>query len=198
MNKKTHWEKVYLEKDMSRVSWYQPNESLSFNLILKYSNPQSKVIDVGCGASYLVDNLLQKEYKNISLLDISCKALEITKDRVGDKVKYFCQSMLDFTETDFEIWHDRAVLHFLTKKDDYQKYAQVLAQSIKTNGIAIIATFAPDKVRKCSDLNTKAYDKDAILQLFGDEFVLLEFLQESHPTPNNDKQLFNYFCLQKT
>jgi SAM-dependent methyltransferase len=206
MSIQKHWDKVYKEKNITKVSWYQDNnalsQNLSTNLILKYSNPQSKIFDCGSGASTLVDELLSKKYQDIALLDISSNALEITKTRIkNDKVRFINQGILDFEietlDEKFDIWHDRAVLHFLTKEDEYKKYFQILSESVKTGGVAIIATFAPDKIRQCSNLDTKAYNIKEIEKLAGNNWNLLENLQENHQTPSGDNQLFNYFCLQK-
>jgi cyclopropane fatty-acyl-phospholipid synthase-like methyltransferase len=206
MSIQKHWDKVYKEKNITKVSWYQDNnalsQNLSANLILKYSNPHSKIFDCGSGASTLVDELLSKKYQDITLLDISSNALEITNTRIkNDKVRFINQGILDFEiktfDEKFDIWHDRAVLHFLTKEDNYKKYFQILSESVQTGGVAIIATFAPDKIRQCSNLDTKAYDTKEIEKLAGNNWNLLENLQENHQTPNGDSQLFNYFCLQK-
>jgi ubiquinone/menaquinone biosynthesis C-methylase UbiE len=127
MSIQKHWDKVYKEKNITKVSWYQDNnalsQNLSANLILKYSNPHSKIFDCGSGASTLVDELLSKKYQDITLLDISSNALEITNTRIkNDKVRFINQGILDFEietfDEKFNIWHDRAVLHFLTKEDE--------------------------------------------------------------------------------
>jgi cyclopropane fatty-acyl-phospholipid synthase-like methyltransferase len=206
MSIQKHWDKVYKEKNITKVSWYQDNnalsQNLSTNLILKYSNPQSKIFDCGSGASTLVDELLENNYKNITLLDVSNNALKVVASRIGSQAKFINKSILDFKldgkfDEKFDIWHDRAVLHFLTKEDEYKRYFQILSESVKTGGVAIIATFAPDKIRQCSNLDTKAYDIKEIEKLAGNNWNLLENLQENHQTPSSNNQLFNYFCLQK-
>lgn len=203
MDKKlqNHWQSVYQNKDISKVSWAQKGKSLSFELILKYSTINSKIIDCGSGASNLVDELLNSGYSDITLLDISNEALKMVEDRIGNKAQFIAKNILDFdvkNNNGFDIWHDRAVLHFLTKKSEIEKYFEILKSSLGVGGMAIIASFATDKIRKCSDLNTQSYDKDSMLKIIGDDFKMLEFLVENHQTPNGDSQLFNYFCLQKT
>jgi trans-aconitate methyltransferase len=194
----THWDRVYNEKDVQKVSWYQNKHTLSTQLIGKYNTQTSRVIDCGSGASTLVDELLHLQYTNITLLDISDTALQIVKNRIGNTATFIASDILDFqTNTLFDVWHDRAVLHFLTKEQDCKKYFEILASSVTTGGVAIIATFAPDKVRQCSNLNTKAYDAQTMQHLTQHHWKLLEILEEKHQTPNGDMQLFNYFYLQR-
>jgi trans-aconitate methyltransferase len=198
MDRKSHWENVYQTKDTTKVSWYQDDESLSLKLIQKYTNPNDSIIDIGCGDSKLIDNLVAYGYKNLAALDISQLALDKMQSRLQDKISYICCDINSFKpQQKYNLWHDRAVLHFLTSTQDIQIYKQNLVQTLLPNGVAIIATFAPDKVRECSNLSTKAYDENLILELLGSEFKLKQILSENHITPSGDKQLFNYFVLQK-
>jgi len=199
MNKQKHWQNKYQTDSFDTVSWYQKKPTISLNLIKKYAKNTDAIIDAGAGASYLVDNLLQNNFENITLLDISEVALNITKQRLNNaKIKFIVQDVLDFkNEEKYNIWHDRAVFHFVKNKIEQQKYLEIVYQSLVKNGIFILATFAVDGPKKCSNLEIYQYDKDIIIKYLGDKFKLLEELKETHITPNKKPQLFNYFVLQK-
>lgn len=198
IDNKKHWEQVYQDKDHRQASWYQAYPTISLDLILKHSNQQNSIIDVGCGASVLVDCLLQNNYQNITLLDISIKSLDIVKNRINNnKVEFINSDILLFnTDRKFEIWHDRAVLHFLTEDLDVKKYAQTANNIIKVGGCLVISVFAPNDAKKCSNLDVRPYNKKQIQKLFVGWNLLGDFC-EVHKTPSNSEQKFNYFVLQK-
>ena len=160
MEKKKHWESIYQTKKIDGVSWYQKSPTESINLIQKFSTKNSDmIIDIGCGKGFLADNLLKLNYKNITLVDISLNALNEVKERLKNK-------SLNFVETDvlnlkpentFDIWHDRAVFHFIIKKENVEKYISLCDEYINENGILIIGTFAEDGPLKCSGLEIKRY-----------------------------------------
>lgn len=196
MDKKQHWENVFTAKDLDKVSWKQSGNTMSFQLVQKYAEFNDNIIDVGCGTSSLIDNLLNIGYQNITILDISKTALDIVKQRLKDNITYICSDITDFNSEDkFHLWHDRAVLHFLTQDGEIRQYFKTLSNSLHINGVAIISTFANDKIRKCSNLETKAYDKEVTLRYCKD-FKLINYFSEEHQTPSGDNQLFNYFILK--
>ena len=141
---------------------------MSLELINKYACKDDEIIDVGCGASLLVDNLIEQEYKNITLLDTSNTSLDIVKKRVANNASiptYICSDVLDFkSDKQFNIWHDRAVFHFLLNKKDREKYFEILQNSLASDGTAIISTFAIGSDKQCAGLDIVQYDYEKMLQ----------------------------------
>ncbi len=198
---KQHWEKIYQAKDTVReVSWYQDNPKTSIDLILSTGVDKSaSIIDIGGGDSKLVDKLLELDFKNIFVLDISTKALQKAKTRLGGKGKsiiYIEADILEFdTESRFDIWHDRAAFHFLTKEEDIVRYIEIAGKFIKPSGYLIVATFSMNGPKKCSGLEITHYSTDSIKKTFRKDFSHIESFEEIHTTPFNTKQnfLFNLF-----
>ena len=155
----------------------------------------AKIIDIGGGESRLVDYLLEEGYENITVLDISAKALEKAKNRFGDKAKkvnWIVKDITDFEpETEFDVWHDRATFHFLTTREQIAKYVAIARKSIK--GYLIIGTFSENGPKKCSGLDIKQYSEDALKAVFANGFDNLRSVTEDHVTPFNTKQNF-LFC----
>ena len=200
MDNKKHWENIYQKKEIDGVSWYQkvPNESLQ--LIQKYSISNSdKIIDIGCGKSFLADNLLELNYNDISLIDISSNALKEVKDRLQNKSLNFIETdILNFNSNDkYDIWHDRAVFHFITDGEGIKKYISLCNDYINKEGILIIGTFAEDGPLKCSGIETKRYSVDQISDLFEENFELVESFKMLHKTPFNTEQSFSFCVLKK-
>ncbi len=196
--RKKHWEHVYLTRSPNEVSWYQTRPESSLKLIEKsLSNKSMSCIDVGGGASVLVDCLIAADFTNISVLDISEQALQHTKERLKEKaeqVQWYISDILTFNSPHrFDLWHDRAVFHFLTDADERKQYIKVLKESLNNQGQIIIATFGIDGPEKCSDLPIKQYDTTTIMEELGDEFTLLETFDEYHLTPKDAQQKFSYF-----
>jgi 2-polyprenyl-3-methyl-5-hydroxy-6-metoxy-1,4-benzoquinol methylase len=201
-NKRNHWEKIYSEKKPTEVSWYQQNPEKSLNLIASIAvSKDDRIIDVGGGASVLVDGLLEKGFKNISVLDISENALSYAKQRLGalgGNVNWVVSDATEFSPQDkYDIWHDRAVFHFLTEKADREKYVSCLMKAVKKGGFLILATFAKDGPNRCSDLDVRQYNAGLVLEEFGAEFVLIREMEEFHKTPWGKDQRFNYFLLKR-
>jgi len=200
-NTLSHWDTIYQSKDHAKVSWHQDHSTLSFDWILKYTQKTDSIIDVGSGVSILADNLLDEGYVHLSLLELSPAAIQTTKDRLkayAEKVNFYNENILDFqSNTQFYLWHDRAVFHFLTNKKDRQTYINKLNQYLNPQGYFLLATFAPTGPRQCSELDIVQYDKDKIIQLLGDNFTLIKTMPETHLHPNGSTQDFNYFLLQK-
>ena len=199
MDNKKHWENIYQIKEIDGVSWYQKVPVESLQLIKKYSISNSdKIIDIGCGKSFLADNLLELNYTNISLVDISSNALKEVKERLQNKSLNFIETdILNFNSNDkYDIWHDRAVFHFITDSEGIKKYISLCNEYINKEGILIIGTFAEDGPLKCSGLEIKRYSVDQISGLFKETFELVESFKMLHKTPFDTEQSFS-FCVFK-
>ena len=200
MEKKKHWENIYQTKNIDGVSWYQETPYESIELIKKFSTTDSDlIIDIGCGKSFLADNLLKLNYKNITLVDISLNALKEVKDRLNNK-------SLNFIETDvlnlklertFDIWHDRAVFHFITNKKSIEKYISLCNEYIGEGGKLIIGTFAEDGPLKCSGLEIKRYSVENLKELFKENFEFIEGFKKLHSTPFGTRQSFTFCVFRK-
>ncbi len=204
MNPKTHWREIYRKKDPKRVSWFQEHAETSLNLIRQcLKDKQAHLIDVGAGASTLVDDLLDSGYRNIDVLDISQAALEVARQRLGekqDKVNWLSANILEarLEKHRYDLWHDRAVFHFLTDKNDRKAYVKQLVNALKPGGKVIISTFGPEGPLMCSGLPIVRYDHHTLHQEFGAAFTLLEHGIEEHITPDSSVQQFVYcYCRMK-
>ena len=200
MDNKKHWENIYQKKEIDGVSWYQKVPIESLQLIKKYSISNSdKIIDIGCGKSFLADNLLELNYTDISLVDISSNALKEVKDRLQNKSLNFIETdILNFNSNDkYDIWHDRAVFHFITDREGIEKYISLCNEYINKEGVLIIGTFAEDGPLKCSGLEIKRYSVDQISDLFKETFELVESFKMLHKTPFDTEQSFSFCVLRK-
>ena len=203
MHAKKHWESVYTAKGQKEVSWYRPHLDTSLALI-EHLIPShtAAIIDVGAGASSLVDDLAQRRYANITVLDISETALRAAKERLGPDSARIQWLAADVCETDlppdyYDLWHDRAVFHFLTLPEQRTSYVARAAASVKRNGHLIIATFGPEGPRRCSGLDTVRYDATTLEAEFGAQFALTESRIEWHTTPSGIQQQFLYCVLKR-
>lgn len=198
MHTKEHWENVYNTKATDTVSWFQEHAETSLNLIQSLSlGKNAAIIDVGGGASTLVDDLLLAGYSHLSVLDLSAAAMEASKSRLrgkADEVTWFEADITqaELPENNFDIWHDRAVFHFLTKAEDRAAYVKTLLGSLRSGGHAIIATFAENGPIQCSGLPVMRYSAQALHAELGDSFVLAEERYEKHETPFGTVQEFMY------
>lgn len=200
MDRKGHWEQVYRDKSPLEVSWYQAEPALSLALIEATGCPHdAAIIDVGGGASVLVDRLLEAGYRHPAVLDLAGAALEHARRRLGaraDAVEWFEADVTTFDPPHaFDLWHDRAVFHFLTEVDDRHRYRDTLLRALCPGGHLILAAFAVGGPERCSGLEVVQYDVDRVLALFGDDFDLIETREESHQTPGGAAQRFGYFRL---
>jgi SAM-dependent methyltransferase len=198
LDKKRHWETVYEQKSPLEVSWYQHEPQLSLELIHNTGIAQeAAIIDVGGGASVLVDRLLESSYRNVSVLDLSAKALVHAQTRMGEMSRRATWIEADITtfapSIGYDLWHDRAVFHFLTDEADRRKYVEVLQQSLKPGGHLIIAAFAIGGPTQCSGLEIVQYDAEKLSDTLGAPFRLVEERTESHITPAMKEQKFVYF-----
>lgn len=198
MNRHEHWNQVYETKGPLDVSWYQRRPEVSLALIAAAGlSKDAGIIDVGGGASVLVDCLLDAGYTGVAVLDLSGIALNHSRARLGaraSEVEWFPADVTTFTPPHrFGLWHDRALFHFLTVVDDRRRYVATLRQALQPDGTAIIATFALDGPPKCSGLDVVRYDEQSILAELGTEFRLQEVRRETHVTPWDSEQRFIYF-----
>ena len=200
-DRQSHWEQVYRSKQSTEVSWYQEYPVQSMRLIEEVvASKGDAIIDVGGGASVLVDTLLLNGYTNLAVLDISESALKCAQQRLCERageVEWFAADVTAFEPPHrFSLWHDRAVFHFLTAQSDREKYLSVLRKALEPGAHLIIATFAEDGPEMCSGLPVERYGSEKIMQTLGDAFQLLEQQSERHTTPSDKEQRFNYFLLR--
>lgn len=201
MAQKDHWEQVYTTKPTTGVSWFQEHAEQSLRLIQDTGVPLSAaIIDVGGGASTLVDDLLAGGYRALSVLDISAAALKAAQVRLGnaaDQVRWLVGDItsIDLPTQAFDIWHDRAVFHFLTTSEQRAAYVRQVLRAVKPGGHVIVSTFAEDGPLQCSGLPVMRYSADGLHAEFGTPFELIRHEQEEHRTPAGGIQKFVYcYC----
>jgi ubiquinone/menaquinone biosynthesis C-methylase UbiE len=201
MDTKTHWETIYQTRPPTQVGWYQARPSLSLDFIQRLGLPQAaSVIDVGGGASTLVDSLLEAGYSTLTVLDLSGTALDLARRRLGSKAHAVTWLEADVTQADlpadhFDLWHDRAVFHFLTEPEQRRRYVNQVERSVKRGGQVIVATFASDGPNRCSGLDVVQYTPLGLQAEFGSNFELLDSARETHHTPSGTEQKFVYcYC----
>jgi len=200
MDPKTHWETIYRTKDVDEVSWFQAEARRSLDLITRICPDRSApVIDVGAGASVLVDNLLAAGYRDLSVLDVSEIALDISRERLGAdsvRVTWMRADVLrsQFDEGAYALWHDRAVFHFLTDATDRRDYIEQVRRAVRPGGHVLVASFAEDGPEFCSGLPVVRYSAEGLHSEFGGDFRLVRSEHEDHMTPGGKEQSFLY-CL---
>ncbi len=200
MDLKTHWETIYRTKQPHEVSWFQREAMISLALIRRAApEVTAKIIDVGGGASTLVDGLVAAGYRGVTVLDLSPSALETSRRRLGAAAHDVTWLEADALSVDippgqFDVWHDRAVFHFLTSAADRSRYVEQVGIAVKRGGYVLVATFADDGPTRCSGLPVARYSPDALHHEFGSAFRLVESVRQEHVTPSGTKQAFVY-CL---
>lgn len=200
MNSETrasHWDRVYDEKQPTEVSWYQTTPELSMRLIRASRTAMDDlIVDVGGGASTLVDALLTRGYGKVAVLDISEKALGQSRSRLGEaseRVRWISVDILDLkTDEPIALWHDRAVFHFLTEESDRIRYVDALKRNLAPGGAVVVATFASDGPEECSGLPVERYNAAKLAEVLGSDFRILEHECERHVTPWGSEQSFQY------
>lgn len=198
MSASAHWTSVYTTKPVTTVSWYQAEAGLSFELITRHwPDRHAAIIDVGAGASVLADALLAAGYADLTLLDIAEPALAQTRTRLGPKgeaVTWLAADLLtaDLPPARYDVWHDRAVFHFLTTPADRARYMSQLSRAVVPGGVVILATFAEDGPERCSGLPVARYSGEALIAALGDGFTPLAMQRDVHTTPGGGSQSFNY------
>ena len=207
MGAQEHWERIYDGKTLEEMSWHRAHLETSLALIERAAGDRSAaIIDVGGGASTLVDDLTARGYRNVTVLDISQPAIEIAKKRLGDAAGLVRWLHADVTGVVFsgpsfskpaqnalyDVWHDRAVFHFLTKPDERRAYVRNVLSAVKPGGHMIVATFGPEGPNKCSGLDVMRYDAASLTDEFGARFHPIESFTEMHRTPAGTTQQFLY------
>ena len=200
--KKEHWEKVFATKQETEVSWYQQKPETSVNFFIENNIPKdAKIIDIGGGDSYLIDNLLELGYGNLFLLDISENAIERIKNRLGtnsEKVTFIVSDILDFQpEITFDVWHDRASFHFLTNENEISNYKSLVSNSIAKDGYLFLGTFSEKGPLKCSGLEITQYSESKFEAIFGSNFEKIKCFEENHQTPFDTIQNFIFCSFKK-
>lgn len=193
----THWENVYATKGEAEVSWFQDSPEISLAMIRAASpDHDAAIIDIGGGASRLVDALLQGGYRDVAVLDLSANALDAAKKRIGAAAAAVDWIVADATTWRpakiYDVWHDRAAFHFLTEPRDRAAYVERLRSAVAPGGHVIMATFAPDGPEKCSGLPVQRHDSASLAAELGPEFELVETRSETHHTPWNSTQAFQF------
>ena len=200
---KKHWERIYERKAPTQVSWYQEHAQFSLQFIRNTGLQKTDaLIDVGGGASTLVDDVIAHGFEDITVLDISALALKVARERLGEKAKHVNWIEADITQADlphryYVLWHDRAVFHFLTQVADRRRYVDLVRHCVRPGGHVIVATFALDGPERCSGLEVMRYSPERLHGEFGDEFEVVDSTDETHHTPFGTEQKFIYCYCRK-
>ena len=199
---RSHWENVYTTKAETEVSWYQPHSRRSLDLISAAArDPAAAIVDIGGGASRLVDDLLARGYTDLTVLDVSEAALAKSKLRLGSVAGKVAWLVADITAWHppraYDVWHDRAVFHFLTEPAQQAAYLLALRAGTSTGSTVIMATFALDGPDKCSGLPVQRYSPATLTARLGPEFRLSNEVDETHQTPRGSEQRFTYTTFQR-
>src|SRR5437899_3742058 len=198
MDLKSHWERIYRDKLPTQVSWYQLHARRSLELIRRFSPPpDGALIDVGGGASTLIDDLLDAGYHDLTVLDLSAAALAVARARLGtraDTVRWVEADVLNASlpTAGYSVWHDRAAFHFLTAPADRARYVTQVRRAVRVGGFVLVATFADDGPTRCSGLEVARYSPEALHAEFGAPFRLIASEREEHVTPGGVRQAFIY------
>jgi len=200
-DRQSHWQNVYLSKGEQEVSWTQPDPQPSLGLITTYAPSKASIVDIGGGASRLVDALAGRGYGYLTVLDLSEAALQAAQQRLGARAAQVQWIVADATKWQppqpFDLWHDRAAFHFLVDASDREAYLDRLKRGVKVGGHAIIATFALDGPEKCSGLPVQRYDAAGLSQTIGESFELIAAQPHRHVTPWGAMQSFQFSVLRR-
>jgi SAM-dependent methyltransferase len=197
-----HWQKVYETKPASEVSWYAPHLDESLRLVTEVATTDARLIDVGAGASTLVDDLLERGHQHLTALDVSDAALAVTRARLGPRAARVTFVAADVTtaplgEAAFDVWHDRAVFHFLVDAAARAAYVAQLRRALAPGGHVVMATFAPTGPARCSGLDVARYDAAGVARELGEDFAITASLETTHVTPAGKEQRFSYARLRR-
>lgn len=201
-SRQAHWENVYTKKGENEVSWFQEDPAQSLELVAEVgASPDTAIIDIGGGASRLVDSLIAKGFRAVTVLDLSEAALMTAQARLGQGAASVRWLVADATtwepSQEYDVWHDRAAFHFLTEEKDRAAYVTRLSRALKVGGHAIIATFALEGPEKCSGLPVVRYDAASLGQTLGPEFKLGHTLRHEHGTPWGSQQVFQFSVFRR-
>lgn len=203
MDRKQHWEEVYTKRSSQQVSWYRPHLERSLDFILgSHLAPDARIVDIGGGASTLVDDLLDRGYQRVAVIDLSSAALSVARSRLGARASQVDWIVGDATtpllaDKSVDFWHDRAVFHFLTETSARAAYVGQVLRSVKPGGRVLMATFGLDGPEQCSGLPVARYDASGLAATFGNRFQQLDEAREVHETPGGAAQSFMYCLLQR-
>ncbi len=202
VDRRRHWRRVWREKEESAVSWFEPHPALSLALIEAAGvGPEDAIIDVGGGASRLVDALLERGFRDLTVLDLAEEALARARARLGARAQAVHWIVADVTRwrppRRYRLWHDRAVFHFLVEEPDRARYLEVLAGALEPGGQVVIATFAPDAPPRCSGLPVRRWSAEELAGAFGAGFRLAEHRRQVHTTPGGVVQPFTWLRLER-
>jgi SAM-dependent methyltransferase len=198
-----HWQRIYDSRAPEELSWFQAEPRSSLRLIETAGlDTQARILDAGGGASRLVDALLERGYENLGVLDVAPTALDLVRERLGERaseVEFILGDVRDFTSPGgWDLWHDRAVFHFLMRRDDRERYGQALRAALAPGGRAIVATFGPEGPPRCSGLDVVRYSPESLREAIGPGFELLASREEQHRTPGGAVQQFIYCLFLRT
>lgn len=197
-DRSSHWDEVYRSKNVESLSWFERSPETSLRLIRAATTSGRSVVDVGAGASALADVLVAEGY-DVTVLDISEVALDVVRDRLADRVSYVVSDVLAWRPArTFDVWHDRAVFHFLVEPADQRRYAVRAWKTVRVGGAVVIGTFAPDGPTSCSGLPTARHDIDSVAEVFGSGFAVEHSEAEEHRTPWGAVQVFTWATLRRT
>ena len=203
MSSKTHWEKIYAARKTDELSWYRTHLERSFELIaVAGAGTQARIIDVGGGASTLIDDLLAAGYRHVTVLDISSTAIQNARARLGKQADEVTWLEADITRValpvhHYDVWHDRAVFHFLTDAADRRRYLEAVNRAVRPGGHVIVATFGPRGPLQCSGLDIVRYTPEGLRREFGADYRLVRSVTEDHVTPAGKHQEFVYCYCRK-
>lgn len=200
-DRQAHWNNVYATKPDDSVSWFEEAPDLSVRLIEQATDKRGSAIDIGGGASRLPDALLDLGFADVASLDLSSEGLKVARDRLGDRASRVRSIVADVTrwspDREYDVWHDRAALHFLTDAADQARYAAALHAGVARGGIAVIGTFAPDGPERCSGLPVVRHDGRSLSAIFGEGVELLSEQRHEHRTPAGNVQRFQFSTFRK-
>lgn len=196
-----HWSQVYGSKDADQVSWFQADPVMSMRILTAVVPRPVSVIDVGAGASVLIDALLDEGFADVTVLDVSELALNLVRERLADRhqqVSFIVADLLKWTpRRQWDAWHDRAVFHFLTDERDRTTYVDLATRAVAPGGTVVIGSFGLDGPEQCSGLATSRYDAEGLAEQFGEAFALERAEQEVHRTPSGTEQSFTWVVLRR-
>jgi len=199
--REAHWDNIFKSKDYTQVFWHQDSPERSLEIIKKHTSSQDAIIDVGCGASFLCDRLIQDGYRDISLLDTSKTSLDIVKKRLdiqADIPNYICSDIMNFhPQEKYSLWHDRALFHFLLLKQERAKYFEILKESLTPNAVAIINTFSLESQTQCAGLSIVQYDDKKMIAELPESLELIEYTNYMHITPSQTQQAYSSFIIKR-
>ena len=198
MSRRDHWERVYASKPREQLGWYRPRLDTTLAWLDDLGLPaDAAIIDIGGGASTLVDDVLERGYEDVTVLDVSGTALELARSRLGERADDVTWIHADVTSTElpadrYDLWHDRAAFHFLVDDGERRAYLATLERGLKAGGHAILGVFAPEAPERCSGLPVRRYDVAELSAALGDAFVLERHRKELHVTPGGTEQMYLY------